>query len=225
MMGQSPEHHKRRSQKNSIEFYPLVLKVMFGFVMIFRQQGHCAKVLLIFVDCLGGLPMVNNLNWLSSEVAKQTLKTIYQQMDLDKQDNIPLIIRLFEDPRSPMALPCKISLHNHDCLHIILGLGVSPQDEAFVIGFTMGNNERTKLWHVQLFKLLSRFIYPPKYRFTLQDCKIFDLGYDYGKKLGYRNLNQVDFEWFYEIKIQNIRDLLGINCQDYIHCLSISSNC
>ncbi len=165
-------------------------------------------------------PMITNLNWLSSEVARQTLKTVYQQMDLDKQDDIPLIVRLFENPSSPIALPGKISLHNHDCLHIILGLGVRLQDEAFIIGFTMGNDEDTKLWHVQLFKLLSRFIYPRKYRFTLQDCNIFDMGYDYGKKLRYRNLNQVEFEWYYDLTIQKIRDMLGINYQDYIHCLS-----
>ena len=155
--------------------------------------------------------MVVNLNWSSQEIANQTLKRVYQQANLDKQSDIPLIIRLFENPSSPIALPGKISLHDHDCLHILLGLGVSPQDEAFIIGFTMGNDDETKSWHVQLFKFLSRFIYPSKYRFTCQDLDIFDLGFEYGKKLQYRNLNQIDFERFYNKKIQELREVLRIN--------------
>jgi hypothetical protein len=83
-------------------------------------------------------------------------------MNLNNQSAIPLIIRLFENPSSPIALPGKISLHNHDCLHIILGLGVSPAEEAFIIGFTMGNDDRTKIWHVRLFKFIARFVYSSK---------------------------------------------------------------
>lgn len=64
-------------------------------------------------------------------IAHITLGSVYQQINLDGQSDIPLIIRLLENPASPIALPGKITLHNHDCLHIILGVGVSSTDEAF----------------------------------------------------------------------------------------------
>ena len=162
--------------------------------------------------------MATNINW-SRNIAKKTLRSVYQQINLDSQSDIPLIIRLLENPASPIALPGKISLHNHDCLHIIFGIDVSSQDEAFIIGFTMGNDDRTKSWHVQLFKLFSRFVYPLKYRFTLQDIDIFSLGFEYGKQHKYRNVNQIEFARFYFTKIEDVRRILGIKRQDYIHLI------
>lgn len=172
--------------------------------------------------------MVTNINWSDKpnsmislrNIANQTLGSAYQQINLDNQSDIPLIIRLLENPASPIALPGKISLHDHDCLHIILGIGVSPSDEAFIIGFTMGNDDRTKSWHVQLFKLFSRFIYPLKYRFSLQELDIFDLGLKHGKRHKYRNINKINFEWFYFTEIEEIRKMLGVDKQDYIHLIA-----
>ena len=154
--------------------------------------------------------MAADLNWDKPEIARQTLINVYQQANLNQQSEIPWIIRLFENPCSLIALPGKISLHNHDCLHIIFGMGVSPQEEAFIIGFTMGNDDKTKSWHVRLFKFLSRFIYPSEYQFNVQDLKIFDLGYSYGKKLKHRNLNQMDFTRFYNLRIADLRKMIGI---------------
>lgn len=158
--------------------------------------------------------MATHINWAEKKVANQTLGAIYQQTSLDKQSDIPLIIRLLENPSSPIALPGKISLHNHDCLHIILGIGVSPQEEAFIIGFTMGNDDAIKQWHIKIFKFFSRFIYPAKYQFSAKDIDIFDRGFKYGKELKFRNINRLDFAWLYNLKVQNIRDYFSINSFD-----------
>ena len=88
-----------------------------------------------------------------------TLKEVYQQANLDRAEDIPWIVRLFENPRSPFALPGSISLHDHDCIHILLGKGVTPSEEAFVLGFTMGSDRKTKTWQIIFYKLLSRFAY------------------------------------------------------------------
>ena len=156
------------------------------------------------------------LNWGSQEITNQTLKSVYEKADLDEQSDIPFVIRLFENPSSPIALPGKISLHNHDCLHILLGLGVSPQQEAFLIGFTMGNDDKTKPWHVKLFKFLSRFIYPLNYQFNLEEIKIFDLGFEYGKQFEYRNLNLIEFKQFYELTIKELRELFEVDRNQYL---------
>ena len=61
---------------------------------------------------------------------------------------------------------------------------------------------------------------PQKYRFTVRELDIFDRGFEYGKRLNYRNLNRIKFEWFYDITIEEIRHLFGIDRQAYIHLIS-----
>ncbi len=168
--------------------------------------------------------MATNINWTERNIANKTLGSAYQKINLDNQSDIPLIIRLLENPASPIALPGKISLHNHDYLHIIFGIGVSPADEAFIIGFTMGNDDQTKSRHVRLYKFFSRFVYPLKYRFTLQELGIFDLGFEYGKRHKYRNLNGIKFDCFYSTEIEEIRKILNIDRQDYVHLIASQKN-
>lgn len=47
---------------------------------------------------------------------------------------------LLENPDSPLPFAGKIDLYRHDCLHLLLERGLSVEDEAFVVGFTMGND-------------------------------------------------------------------------------------
>ena len=68
------------------------------------------------------------------------------------------MIRLLENPESIFPLPGKINLYNHDCLHILLALGISLFDEAFVVGFTMGSDLKTNRFHVAVFKFLSNLL-------------------------------------------------------------------
>jgi hypothetical protein len=71
-----------------------------------------------------------------------TLCSVYDGMPKDGADAVPWYVRLLENPRSPVALPGAIDLFGHDCLHIVLGRGLLAQDEAFVIGYTMGSAPR-----------------------------------------------------------------------------------
>ncbi len=139
-----------------------------------------------------------------------TLSEALQEFCIDKPEDIPWIIRLIENPLSPVALPGKISLYNHDCLHILLERKVTPSDEAFVIGFTMGNDPNTKPWHLKVFKFLSLYLYPHPYRFTHQDFYAFGLGFKYGRSLKAR-FNQIDFAQYKNVKIALLRQVLGID--------------
>src|SRR5512132_4682412 len=62
------------------------------------------------------------------------------------QREIPLIIQLVENPKYDLPgidiFPGATDLHTHDMIHIVLGRGLLPKDEAFVIGFTMGSTDR-----------------------------------------------------------------------------------
>ena len=95
---------------------------------------------------------------------------------------ISFIIWLIENPMSPFHLHGSASLRDHDAIHVLLECGQTNDDEAFVIGFTMGTDDRIKSWEVKAFKFISQFLYPRKTRFTKQQIEIFDKGFAYGLK-------------------------------------------
>ncbi|MEO1404387.1 MAG: hypothetical protein AAFV72_24485 [Cyanobacteria bacterium J06635_1] len=93
--------------------------------------------------------MDTQLDLLSEATTAQlTLQEANERLNLNEPGEIPLIIRLFENPESPIALPGNISLYGHDCLYILFNRGISLADEAFIIGFTMGNDTKTRQLHV-----------------------------------------------------------------------------
>ena len=123
-------------------------------------------------------------------LAKETTK--------DKGE-IPWLVWLMENPKSPLHLHGASALNDHDYVHVILDRGQANNDEAFVIGFTMGNDDRTKNWEVKLFKFISSKLYPKKERFTKEQLKIFDEGFKYGQsklplyqRIGEFNWNTID---------------------------------
>jgi len=98
-----------------------------------------------------------------------------------KKKDISWLVRLIENPKSPFHLHGASTLHDHDHIHVLLRRGQANDDEAFVIGFTMGNDDRTKNWEVKLFKFISSKLYPEEARFTKEQLKIFDRGFKYGQ--------------------------------------------
>jgi hypothetical protein len=143
-----------------------------------------------------------------------TLKEAFQSFGGNTPSEIPKVVRLFENPDSPWALPGKITLHDHDCLHIILDLGLDNDDEAFVLGFTMGNDTNTAAYHVHLFKLASRCLYPATYRFTQRQFQIFKQGFEYGKMSKFKNLNRLNFQILYPERLVEIRAFLEISLDE-----------
>lgn len=124
---------------------------------------------------------------------------------VDEASSIPWIVRLLENSHSPLALPGKISLFNHDCLHILLGRDRSPESEAYVIGFTMGNDIRCKRLHLWLFKVFALWFYPKKYRLRWSDLKEFDRGVTHGRNLEIKNLNLIDFNQLQNYSVSVLR--------------------
>lgn len=114
-------------------------------------------------------------------------------------DEIPWIVRLLENPDSPIGLPGSIHLHDHDIIHILLGRGLSVQDEAFVIGFTMGHDPRSfrfgNWWASFLknfFLKLSDWTYPKHYAFDEQEKQIFRRAFWEGRKAYARQMKTSD---------------------------------
>jgi hypothetical protein len=112
----------------------------------------------------------------------------------ESPEKIHPLIRLFENPQSPLALPGAVSLARHDCIHIVLGRGLLNQDEAFVIGYTMGNARRARKWHMRLFRALARYAYPGIYRMARTDLVAYEIGIRLGRQAGRRDIHLFPFE-------------------------------
>lgn len=140
---------------------------------------------------------------------KQALKEFRASDDYKNQSDIHWFVWLLENPNSPLSLTGAVDLYNHDIIHILLNRGMDIMDEAYVIGFTMGNDRNTNSCCKGLFKFCARWLYPDGYRFSEQHLLEFDRGYNYGNSRKTRDIHQEEFN-IAEDLIQ-IRKKMGIN--------------
>ncbi len=140
----------------------------------------------------------------------RTLIVACNSLPGDPPQAIPFLVWLLENPDSPCAMPGNISLEHHDRLHCILDRGFSSQDEAYIVGFSMGNDERTNWLHALVLKIVASIFYPKKYRFTDIDLPEFDRGFQLGRQIKFKNLNLgIPPEWDNK-KLREIRQELNL---------------
>lgn len=139
-----------------------------------------------------------------------TLGEVLETLPAANPDDIPWIIKVLENPSSAVALPGAITLARHDAIHVLIGRGLLAQDEAFVIGFTMGASS-CRGWQKALFRLVARTLYPGPYRFSRDDLKAFDLAFDLARSSAAENLEFFPFERFGDLTISEMRKRLGID--------------
>ena len=125
-------------------------------------------------------------------------------------EEIPLIIRLVENPQGLKIFPGCVSLKQHDCIHLILGRGLLPKDEAFVIGFTMGSTKQMSTWDEKAFSWISNHLYPDIYRFDREDTQVFQDAVRLAAISHCQPLDKVDFEPLLDNRLSDIRHQLGI---------------
>lgn len=109
-----------------------------------------------------------------------TIAEVLASMPAADAAEVPEIIRRYENPESPEALPGAISLARHDCIHVLLGRGLHVQDEAFVIGATMGAASDITGDIVDFFIKVSTTEYPKHWRFEEDHIPSFRLGVGFG---------------------------------------------
>ena len=143
----------------------------------------------------------------NSMVIQEALKRM-ETFKLDKND-IPFIIQLFENPKYKL-LSGAVTLDSHDIIHVLLGRGLLPKDEAFVIGFTMGAAHVSAI-QKRIFKFVSKFLYPDGYRFVAQDLNIFENGIRCAEIMGCSDISKVDLTQYTGYTIENARKELGID--------------
>jgi len=143
---------------------------------------------------------MDNLSWNPNDYNDtKSLSQIYRTLSGDGQADIPFIVWLLENPKSPISLPGNINLFNHDCMHILLGMGVTNIEEAFVVGFCMGNATDTTHRHKMFFKIIASTLFPNIWRFKTKDILSYDAGFNYGKHLKLRNIHLTDFRKYMKV--------------------------
>ncbi|MBV8753091.1 MAG: hypothetical protein JO328_09540 [Hyphomicrobiales bacterium] len=144
------------------------------------------------------------------------LISVYSTLPGLPLDCFPNIIWRYEDPDSRDAFPGSISLERHDCLHIILGRGLLNQDEAFVIGFTMGAARNATFAHCLEFQHVASTLYTPPFQWSDSDLSAFRLAFHYAQTSSsvVRDLHLIPFELRMTESIHALRRLGGISVPD-----------
>jgi hypothetical protein len=119
----------------------------------------------------------------------RTLRDVLAGMPAAPPTAIPWIIRLFENDKGWLRLHGAVNLERHDMIHVLLGRGLLDQDEAFVIGFTMGCTKAVSRLEKWLFRFAVSRLYPEPYRIHAQTLAAYDLGLEAGRNFGIRNLH------------------------------------
>jgi hypothetical protein len=142
-----------------------------------------------------------------------SLQEMYDGMPRNSADDIDPLVRIFENPASVYAFPGAVNLLRHDCIHILLGRGMLPQDEAFVIGYTMGTAKERITWkQAECFKMVATVAYKPPYKFTEEQLTAFDLGFSLGIIDSCETIYEFPFEDHMGVTLGALRRLLGIDC-------------
>ena len=124
-----------------------------------------------------------------------TIAEVLATLPAANADDVPEIIKKYENPESPDALPGAIHLNRHDCIHVLLGRGLHVQDEAFIIGVTMGAASDITQEHIDTFIRVSTQDYPKHWRFEEAHIASYLLGIGYAQdNLPGKNLHLIPLE-------------------------------
>lgn len=140
-----------------------------------------------------------------------TLRAVLATLPAAPPTAIPWVVRLFENPRGWLHLHGAVQLELHDRIHVLLGRGLLGQDEAFVIGFTMGSTKRLSRLEQVFFKLVAAYVYPEPYRISWAALAAYDLGVEAGRACAARNVHLALHDDTLDRPLGEVRRDLGID--------------
>ena len=141
----------------------------------------------------------------------RTLRDVLAEMPSAPATAIPWIVRLFENDKSWLGLHGAVDLRTHDMIHVLLGRGLLDQDEAFVIGFTMGSTRAVTALERWVFRQAVSTLYPEPYRIPRTMLAAYDLGLEAGAGMGVRNLHRAIRDELLDRPLGETRRALGID--------------
>jgi hypothetical protein len=141
----------------------------------------------------------------------RTLREVLAELPAAPANAIPWIVRLFENPAGWLRLHGAIHLKDHDMIHVLLGRGLLDQDEAFVIGFTMGSTKAVSWAERAWFRFVVSRLYPEPYRISQRMLAAYDLGLEAGRELDVKDLHRVLRDDMLDRPLGAVRRELGID--------------
>lgn len=144
-----------------------------------------------------------------------TLREAYEFLTIvgAPQGKIPEVIRWTEGKDSHLVKKFfygGVDLRAHDYIHILLGRGLLPKDEAFVIGFTMGSTNRIQSMNEDAFAYIAKHHYPNAYRMDDESREV----YLDATKLGFVSdcipLDEIDFNPFLDLTVDEVRKRINL---------------
>jgi len=142
---------------------------------------------------------------------KTTLRGAYVRLMAvgNPSGDVPLIVKLAENPEFHFLgfgfFKGRVTLKQHDYIHIVLGRGLTLMDEAFVIGFTMGSSNRVSTQEKEMFSFIASKLYPKPYRFTKDGTQVFKDAVHMGYISDCDPLEGVDFEPLLDLPLGEVR--------------------
>ena len=142
-----------------------------------------------------------------------TLSEAYNKMTAQSlfAPKTPFLIRLMENPASPLKYPGSIDLTRHDYMHCLLNQPLTVKGEAYVLGFTMGADPKLRSWHAPLFKFIAQYLYPRQYRFKEKHIEVFDHALELGKKSRIKDFEHLNWASYMGMKLADLRALIGVD--------------
>ena len=151
-----------------------------------------------------------------ADITLQMALDSLNEIRADRQ-NTPLMIALADDPasRSPSLKIFRgiMDLHQHDCIHILLGRGLLDMDEVFTAGFAMGSSKKVTSLEHSLYAFIAKHIYPNIYKFTDQEMALFKDAIKLAYISNCSPLDQFKFDDWLEQPVGAIRDAVGIEAE------------
>ncbi|EAS66625.1 hypothetical protein L4D04_04770 [Photobacterium angustum] len=128
--------------------------------------------------------------------------------------DIPLIVRLIENPKFDIPginlFNGAVSLEDHDVIHLLLGRGMLPKDEAFVIGFTMGSSNRMSTAEKKMYAFAAKYLYPGPYKFSDDDITVFKKAAHLGYVSDCQPLDTINCAELMDLSLKEARQRVGI---------------
>ena len=133
---------------------------------------------------------------------------------LSDKSELPLMLRLQRDPDlsflGQLVFHAGLDEHQHDCIHILLGRGFLPMDQAFVLGFTLGSSKKSSMPEPKLHAEVGRHFYKNVPLFSESESAVFKEGV----KLAYLSfcapLESFDFRPWHNQTLREIREAIGL---------------
>jgi len=147
---------------------------------------------------------------------EKTLRQAYESLMMigNSQEEVPLIVKLTENPKFHLGglgfFKGRVTLEQHDYIHILLGRGLTLMDEAFVIGFTMGSTDRVSTREQSVFEFINKALYPKPYRFKEDGIKVFRDAVALAYVSDCQPLEEVDFEPLLDLPLREVRKAVGL---------------